>query len=118
MKRRRVLHRAHSRVAKTSLHLRESRGVCRDAPYYSLPTTPCGRSHAIAEVHWNDQEDTAHLSYWLTLPPRQQRESVHLSFTLQELADCSTDLSVRVQLMRRIQEALTPWLSPREEQDF
>jgi hypothetical protein len=78
----------------------------------------CGRSHAIAEVHWNDQENTAHLSYWLTLPPRKQRESVHLSFTLQELADCSTDLSVRVQLMRRIQEALTPWLSPREEQDF
>ena len=78
----------------------------------------CGRSHDIAEVHWNDHEDTAHLSYWLTLPPHKQRESVHLVFTLQELADCATNLSVRVQLMRRIQEALTPWLSLREEQDF
>ena len=80
--------------------------------------TICGRSHDITEVHWNEHEDTAHLHYWPTLPPRQQREPVHLSFTLQELADCATDLSLRVQLMRRIREALTPWLSPREQQDF
>jgi hypothetical protein len=78
----------------------------------------CGRSHDITEVHWNDHEDTAHLSYSFTLPPHKQRESVHLVFTLQELADCATDLSLRVQLRRRIQEALTPWLSPREQQDF
>ena len=78
----------------------------------------CGRSHDIAEVHWHDHEETAHLRYWLTLPPHKQRESVHLTFTLQELADCATNLNVRVHLMRRIQEALSPWLSPREAQDF
>lgn len=79
--------------------------------------TMCGKSHNIAEVRWNEQEDTAHLHYWLTLPPRQ-RKPVQLSFTLQELADCATNLNVRGQLMRRIQEALTPWLEPREAQDF
>jgi hypothetical protein len=79
--------------------------------------TMCGRSHNISEVHWNEQEDTAQLHYWLTLPPRQ-RKAVRLSFTLQELSDCATNLNVRGQLMRRIQEALTPWLEPREAQDF
>ena len=78
----------------------------------------CGRSHNITEAYWNEHEETAHLRYWPTLPHRQQREPVHLSFTFQELADCATNLNVRVQLMRRIHEALSPWLEAREAQDF
>ena len=78
----------------------------------------CGRNHTMAEVHWHDHDETADLRYWLTLSPHQQREAVHLTFTLQELADCATDLDVRVHLRRRIQDDLSPWLVPREAQDF
>ena len=78
----------------------------------------CGRSHAITEVHWNEHEETAHLHYWPARSSRQQREPVHLSFTCQELADCATNLDVRVRLMRRIREDLSSWLEPREAQDF
>ena len=78
----------------------------------------CGRSHAITEVHWNEHEETAHLHYWPARSSRQQREPVHLSFTCQELADCATNLDVRVHLMHRIREILNAWVEPREAQDF
>jgi len=72
----------------------------------------------MGEVQWHDHEESADLRYWLTIAPDQQREAVHLTFTLQELAECATNLDIRVHLRRRIQDDLSAWLEPREAQDF
>ena len=70
----------------------------------------CGTEHGIAQFVWDDGRNTTHLSYWLTLQPRRQREYTRISFTLQELIDCPNDPNTRTQLMRRIQEAIAPLL--------
>ena len=78
----------------------------------------CGRSHTLTAVHWNEDAETAHLRYWPAPQSHQQGEPVHLEFTCQELADCATNLDVRVHVMRRIRATLDAWLEPREAQDF
>jgi hypothetical protein len=42
---------------------------------------------------------------------------MRLSFTIQELADCTNDLSVQEQLRHRIYDAMTPLLLPQKEHD-
>jgi len=76
-----------------------------------------GIGHDIADMYWDRYEDIMHLNYWLTLRPSTQRAYVRLSFTIQELTECSNDPSVRERLRHRIHEAMTPLRSPSEEHD-
>ena len=77
----------------------------------------CGMRHDIADMYWDRYEDIMHLNYWLTLQPSMKRAYVRLSFTIQELTECSNDPSVRERLRRRIHDAMPPLLSPRAEHD-
>jgi len=77
----------------------------------------CGSRHVLDQVYWDRYENILHMHCWLTLQPDKRRSYMRLSFTIQELADCTNDLSVQEQLRHRIYDAMTPLLLPQKEHD-